>query len=192
MVSKKEILVMCLFGATAHAAPIGSNRYGPITYPGLPFRVTEAGVEAPGFEFNPRSVPKPQSWDALWIWLPTNNPAAVGFRKEVTFDAAPSRVTAWVSPHCGYRLYVNGQLVSRGSDNIGHDVVKSHLWTHRWLADARDLTPYFKAGKNVVAAEVFSSGWSWLFFVGKPNVKNGFFFQAEALVEGGKTVKICS
>ena len=193
MISKIKILVICLLGATAHAAPLAPNPYGPISYPGISTRVTEAGVEAPGFEFDPRSVPKPQSWDAQWVWLPTNNPAATGFRKEVTFDAAPSRVTAWVSAHCGYRLYVNGQLVSRGPDDIGTDgATKSHLWTHRWLADARDLTPYFKAGKNVVAAEVFSSGWSWLFFGHHINVKNGFFFQAEALVEGGKTVKICS
>jgi hypothetical protein len=82
--AKKQFLVMCLFGATAHAASLAPNPYGPISYPGLPLRVTEAGVEAPGFEFNPRSVPKPQSWDAQWIWLPTNNPVAAGFRKEVT------------------------------------------------------------------------------------------------------------
>lgn len=194
MISKKKILVICLFGATAHAASLAPNPYGPISYPGLPLRVTEAGVEAPGFEFNPRNVPKPQSWDAQWIWLPTNNIAAAGFRKEVTFDAAPSRVTAWVSAHCLYRLYVNGRLVSRGPDDIGHDgATKSHLWTHRWLADARDLTPYFRAGKNVVAAEVFSSGGLSFPFIDKhPNVKNGFFFQAEALVGGGQTIKICS
>ena len=193
MISKIKILVVCLLGATAQAAPLAPNPYGPISYPGISTRITEAGVEAPGFEFDPRSVPKPQSWDAQWIWLPANNPAAVGFRKEVTFDAAPSRVTAWISAQCGYRLYVNGQLVSRGPDDIGTDgATKSHLWTHRWHADARDLTPYFKPGKNVVAAEVFSSGWSWLFFGHHINVKNGFFFQAEALVEGGKTVKICS
>jgi len=169
------------------------NPYGPIRYPGILPRVTKSGVEAPTFHFDPKSVPKPKNWDAQWIWLPTNNPAAAGFRKEITFDAAPSRVTAWVSAHCGYRLYVNGQLVSRGPDDIGTDgATKSHLWTHRWHADARDLTPYFKPGKNVVAAEVFSSGWSWLFFGHHINVKNGFFFQAEALVEGGKTVNIFS
>ena len=66
MISKIKILVVCLLGATAQAAPLAPNPYGPISYPGISTRITEAGVEAPGFEFNPRSVPKPQNWDAQW------------------------------------------------------------------------------------------------------------------------------
>ena len=153
--------------------------YGPIRYPGNLPRVTEAGVEAPGFHFDPLRVAKPQAWESQWIWLAKGNPVAVCFRKEILFESAPKRLQAWVSAHCSYRLFVNGQLVSRGPDDIGHDVAtKGANWTHQWLADSRDLTPYFHAGKNVLAAEVFSKTGPFA-DRGIP-VQNGFFFQAEA------------
>ena len=174
-----------------HASAPARNAFGPIRYPGISPRVTEAGVEAPAFHFDPHSVPKPQRWDAQWISLSKGDPAVTYFRKEVVLNSAPSRVIAWVSAHSAYRLYVNGQLVSRGPDDIGHDVAtKASHWTHQWLADARDLSAYFHQGKNVLAAEVFSR--TSPFAVRYPAVRNGLFFQAEAHFDSQPSVAIQS
>ena len=56
----------------------------------------------------------------------------------------------------------------------GNDIDPRFGWSHRWLYDVRDLTPFFHKGRNVVAAEVFSAGQP-NYSLGRP----GFVFEAE-------------
>ena len=96
------------------------------------------------------------------------------FRKEVTLAEAPRQVKAWLTADMKYRLYINGRLVSRGPVDMGRDYAGGN--THRWFYDYRDLTAYFKQGKNAIAAEVFHR-WPIGFTVssGQP----GVLFEAE-------------
>ena len=60
--AKKHFVVLCLFGATAHAAPLAPNPYGPLSYPGLPLRVERGlfllrGTGAPRVLCPPSAVP---------------------------------------------------------------------------------------------------------------------------------------
>jgi hypothetical protein len=91
------LLLTSLSGISA-ASSIPES-YGPIGYPGISPRVTEAGVEAPNFHFDPLLVPKPRAWESQWIWLPKGNAPVVCFRKEILFESPPKRVQAWVSAH---------------------------------------------------------------------------------------------
>jgi hypothetical protein len=121
-------------------------------------RVTAEGVDAAGYRFTPAI--DAGRWQAQWIWL---DPAAGGgeaiaacFRKKVTLPAAPKAVRARISADIVYRLWINGQLVSRGPADPGNDYSPRTRWSHQWLYDVRDLTPFFKPGDNVIAAEVFT------------------------------------
>jgi alpha-L-rhamnosidase len=155
---------------------------GPVRTPGMDVRVSAEGVQATNYTFTNRCR-KPTPWQAQWIWLAEPPPAKTEmaqFRKEVVLPAAPTQVLAWLSADVFYRLYVNGRLVSRGPADIGRDYDRAQEGA-QWLYDFRELTPYFHAGTNVVAAEVFTTG-----FVGSrvTRKKNGFLFEAEVRMPG--------
>jgi len=139
----------------AHGAETAVDPCGPITYPGMTVTAGKEGVQAPGYTFVNRCK-KPTPWQAQWIWLPAEAKvdAVACFRKEITLSAVPDQVMAWISADMKYRLWINGRLVSRGPVDIGRDVVFD-ISTGKWFYDARDLTPYFRKGVNVMAAEVF-------------------------------------
>ncbi|WP_321474953.1 alpha-L-rhamnosidase N-terminal domain-containing protein [uncultured Paludibaculum sp.] len=145
--------------ALAQAQPPDDPR-GPIQTPGLSPRITKEGVEASGYRYTP--APRQDPWPGAWIWTgaprETAKAAAVYFRKSIELAAAPRRVTARVSADVIYRLYINGRLVSRGPADPGNDYAPRTRWSHQWLYDVRDLTPFFRAGRNVIAAEVFTKG----------------------------------
>ncbi len=106
---------------------------------------------------------------AQWIWLPCErtlcNTFAL-FRREIDLKEAPVRALGWVTADSRYRLSVNGQRAQWGPapcDPRNLDV------------DPCDLTALFKAGRNVVGAEVLFYGLgdgTWA--AGKP----GFIFHA--------------
>jgi hypothetical protein len=166
------IPVLVLACSIGHAAAQSDPR-GPVVNPGMSPRVVSDGVDAAGYRFHPRQT---QPWQGSWIWLDTSakSPVAAWFRKEVTLAGAPQSVQARISADAVYRLWINGQLVSRGPADHGNDITAQPRWSHRWLYDARDLTPFFRKGHNVIAAEVFSTGHP-IFSLGKP----GFTFEAE-------------
>jgi hypothetical protein len=114
----------------------------PIENPGMKVVVDADGVQTRGYRFENRCE-KPTPWLAKWI---------VGglYRKEVTLDAAPEKVSAWMMADRNYLLWINGRLVSRGPVDQGRDFAGGT--THRWLYDYRDLTPFFHKGRNVIAA----------------------------------------
>ncbi len=149
-----------------------TNLGGPIRNLEMDVEVDGRGVQAPNYLFR-NECQKPGPWRAEWIWPIGNAPNRGWFRKEVTLDAAPKEVRAWMSADMKYRLWINGQLASRGPADIGRDYAGGQ--THRWFYDYRDLTPLFHKGRNVIAAEVFRHGPG-----GVSRGKGGWLFEAQA------------
>jgi len=145
------------------------------------------GAQVEGYTFH-NACRKPSPWQARWIWLRKNDGAAVAmFRKDVALDERPLSVRAWLSADTKYRLYINGRLASRGPVDIGRDYAGGQ--THRWFYDFRDLSSYFVAGKNVIAAEVFRN-WP-----GGDNISRGrpgFLFEAEISFPRQRTISVKS
>ncbi len=183
-------LIVCGVAFLAAASfPAGDavDSRGPIVTPGMQPVVSASGVQAPGYTFV-NDCRKPTPWKALWIGPDAGASAAVClFRKEAVFDAAPTKVTAWLSADCKYRLYINGRLVSRGPVDMGRDYAGGS--TGRWFYDCRDLTPFFHKGVNVIAAEVFRA-WPIGFTVSRG--QSGFLFEAQATLPGRKQQTVAS
>lgn len=154
---------------------------GPVPTPRMRVVVDQTGVQTTGYSFTNR-VQKPTPWQGQWIWLadpPAKNLEMVQFRKEFVLPAKPGEVAAWLSADVIYRLYVNGRLVSRGPADIGRDYDRGEAGP-RWLYDYRDLTPFVHAGTNVIAAEVFTSG----FVSSRVSRGHGFLFEASIATPG--------
>jgi hypothetical protein len=163
---------------------------GPILTPGMGVKVAAGDVEAVGYRFLNRSA-KPTAWQAAWIWLSPaqaeRRPLAALDRKEVDLAAVPLHVDAWLSADVRYRLYVNGKLAARGPADIGRDYDGTR--TGRWFYDHRDLTPLFRKGKNVIAAEItteplFNSDYS----SGQP----GLLFEAQVALPAQRRLTIAT
>ncbi|MCR4860427.1 MAG: alpha-rhamnosidase [Bacteroidales bacterium] len=93
-----------------------------------------------------------RQWDARWVEVPDCDPQAYGvylFRKELDLAAVPAGYPVWVSADNRYKLYVNGQLVSLGPARCDIE---------HWNFEEVDLSPYLKAGRNVIAAKVWNEG----------------------------------
>lgn len=129
---------------------------------------------------------------ASWVWAAQTNSdlpqGAIGcFRKQVALKAVPRQVTAWVSADRHYRLYINGRMVSQGPTDPGSDYPggKNRGNTGLTYCDYRDLTPYFHAGANSIAVEVFAAQLgSWYGSSGHP----GLFFQAR-IMEADRSIR---
>jgi alpha-L-rhamnosidase len=142
--------------------------------------VDAQGAQASGYKYQ-EDCTKPSAWEAKWIWLDDEKPAAAAmFRKEIVLATAPNTVKAWLTADAKFRLYVNGRIVTRGPVDIGRDYAGGN--THRWFYDFRDLTPFFTKGTNVIAAEVFCKGTYWTVSRGQP----GFLFEAEITGNDGQ------
>ena len=173
----------------AHGAETAVDPCGPITYPGMTVNAGKEGVQAPGYTFV-NHCKKPTPWQAQWIWLPAEAKvdAVACFRKEVTLSAVPDQVMAWISADMKYRLWINGRLVSRGPVDIGRDVVFD-ISTGKWFYDTRDLTPYFRKGVNVIAAEVFRE---WPINETVTSGHPGLIFEAELTLPGAAKLTLKS
>ena len=139
---RKNILATagaCLLVRLAVADSV--DLHGPIKNSGMNVVVDDQGVQVRGYRFE-NCCAKPTPWQAQWL-------AGGCLRKEITLDAAPAKVAAWMMADRKYLLYINGQLVSRGPVDQGRDFAGGV--THRWLYDYRDLTPFFRKGRNVIA-----------------------------------------
>lgn len=93
-----------------------------------------------------------RQWDAEWITVPQTSPSAYGvyfFRKDFNISQVPSRFPIFVSGDNRYKLYVNEQLVSLGParGDIEH-----------WNYETIDIAPQLKAGRNVIAAQIWNEG----------------------------------
>src|SRR3954465_13098101 len=89
--------------------------------------------------------------DAHWIWVPgyddTVDPGQfVLFRKTFSLQDIPQDETLLhVSADTRYRLYLNGKRLSFGP-------CKSYL--ARWYYETVNITPFLRAGGNVLSAKV--------------------------------------
>ena len=109
---------------------------------------------------------------ALWIW-PTvhhfdiHNDYAL-FRKRIVLDAKPTHAPTLITADQSYQLHVNGHYVCRGP---------ARGYQHSWPCDEIDLSPYLRAGENVVAVrahnpgfstfQYLSQGWAGFLFMGR-------------------------
>ncbi len=128
--------------------------FGPIVDPKVKVAVSKEGVKAPGYKFRiPNRVPAPRT--AKWIGASKekDNLPVVLFRHECTLTAPSRQILAKVSGDVTYRIWINGVLAMRGPSDMGMDY--NRTTTGKFFFDVRDFSHLFKAGKNVIAAEVF-------------------------------------
>lgn len=124
-------------------------------------------------------------WSANWITVPNTHPEGYGvylFRKTVELAAQPTTLLVHVSADNRYKLFVNEKLVSLGParGDLNH-----------WNYETLNLAPYLKAGKNILAAQVWNEG-EW-----KPeaqmSIRTAFILQGaggpESLVNTNNTWK---
>ena len=146
--------------------------YGPIHNTGMAVVVDKAGVHTNGYRFR-NDLNKKSPWQAQWINIGPQplennksinirtNSAANVLRKEFVLQQKPQQVHGWITAEGRYRLYVNGHLASRGPADAGRDYTGVTSGKH--LFDCRDLTSFFRSGKNVVAVEIFGGQAGFLF-----------------------------
>jgi alpha-L-rhamnosidase len=114
-------------------------------------------------------------WEARWITHPDatkNDYGIYRFRKSWELAAKPETFVVNVTGDARYRLFVNGQSVVFGPQ-------RSDAW--RWHYETVDIAPWLVAGRNVLAAEVWSYGsWTPAAIMG---VKTGFLLQGSTDAE---------
>lgn len=115
------------------------------------------------------------SWKAQWITHPTvqlQEHAMILFRKNFELASKPEKFVIHVSADNHYRLFVNGEYITRGParGDLSH-----------WFYETLDLAPYLTAGKNAIAAEVVNWGpkRSFTFF----SQMTSFIMQGDSEVE---------
>lgn len=91
-------------------------------------------------------------WHAYWITVPSATNDGYGvylFRKTIELASKPNKYLIHVSADNRYKLFINEKLVSLGParGDIEH-----------WNYESVDIAPYLKAGKNIVAAQVWNEG----------------------------------
>lgn len=95
---------------------------------------------------------QPDRWNAQWITHPTiavTEHAVVLFRKSFDLSVIPKKFIIHISADNHYRLYVNGQYITRGPARGDR---------HHWFYETLDIAQYLKSGKNSLAAEVVNWG----------------------------------
>lgn len=118
---------------------------------------------------------------ARWIWLPSGRclpNTFVLFRRDLSLATAPHSAKGWLTADSRYRLTVNGQRVQWGPAPCD---------PRRLEADPVDLTPFLRAGPNVIGVEVCYFGHgdgTW------PMGAPGFIFRIE--VDGEPVVSDAS
>ncbi len=120
-----------------------------------------------------------QYWPARWLVHPTAPTRQYGifhFRKAIDLPRKPTRFVVHVSADNRYRLFVNGKAVALGPARSD---------TQNWHYETLDLTPFLKAGRNVLAAQVWYMGESAPF--AQMSYQLGFLLQGD-----GETEKIAN
>lgn len=100
----------------------------------------------------PQAMRPDRGWRARWIAPPDVSLTDRGvflFRRELVLPEAPGRFVVSISADNRYRLFVNGERVAFGPQ-AGEPM--------HWYFDTIDLGPWLKAGRNVIAAQVWNHG----------------------------------
>lgn len=80
----------------------------------------------------------------------------LNFRVDLDLSARPHSALLHLSADSRYRLWINGQFVARGPERS---------WPSRMAVDARDVAVWLKQGKNRIAVQVYSPGYSHFAYV---------------------------
>lgn len=94
-------------------------------------------------------------------WIGSDHPfdlheAYLCFRGECVLERAPAEARLWVTADSRYRLWVNGQAVARGP---------ARCYPQSQAVDCLDVTEWLRSGRNVIAAQVYSPGYSHFAYV---------------------------
>ena len=117
----------------------------------------------------------PKAWNSHWITHPGIEKTTYNhilFRNVFEIKAMPGQFIVHVSGDNRYRLYVNGEEVCYGPQ-LGD--------MRHWRYETLDLAPFFRPGKNVVAAEVMNWGSERAY--GIMSFNTGFLLQGQSKAE---------
>ncbi|MET0254731.1 MAG: hypothetical protein ABW193_02995, partial [Luteibacter sp.] len=158
--SLRRASLSCLVLFLAHAASAVTviDSVGPVA----PWRgrtvVDATGVQALAADYAP--VTARPAWTPHWFTARDAGPTSTVFLRR-SLDVPPGvplrRAVFDVSGDRSYRVWVNGTLVLRGPDDPGTDVGETLRWTHQWLYNSVDVTPYLHAGPNIVTVQIVNS-----------------------------------
>lgn len=104
-------------------------------------------------------------WPEGEVWDLTNGYAQ--FRKVVVLPRRPRRAPVLITADQSYRLWVNGELVSRGP---------ARGFQEHWPCDELDLAPWLRRGRNVIAVRAHHPGRGNFQYVTRDAA--GFLFSA--------------
>lgn len=93
-----------------------------------------------------------QTWDARWIMHPAASNTDFGvfhFRHSFSLDSIPNDFVVHVSGDTRYRLFINGESVSKGPA-VGDN--------HNWRFETVNIAGHLNEGENVVTATVWNFG----------------------------------
>ncbi|HOO56261.1 MAG TPA: alpha-L-rhamnosidase [bacterium] len=116
-----------------------------------------------------------EKWTARWSMHDSDIETDKGvylFRKNIELASAPDRFVVHVSADQRYQLFVNGEQVVWGParGDVFH-----------WRFETVDIAPYLEAGKNIIAARVWSFGnmapWAQM------TVQTAFILQGDGSAE---------
>ncbi len=135
-------------------------------------------------------------FNAKWIWSETDNGARnrwMAFRKDISLDKVPEKVTAKIAADSKYWLYINGELavfdgqLKRGAALLKKDIYPTGSTAQPNLSqmiqevatyfDEVDITPYLKEGENTIVALVWYFGNEGHSHVGSG--KGAFLFESK-------------
>ncbi len=121
-----------------------------------------------------------REWNAKWIWEQQEEQNTwVCFRKRITVDNVPERVTAYISAESRYWLYINGKnVVFEGSLKRGFNLEDSFY-------DEVEIADFLREGENTIAVLACYWGYRPKNFSTNTAGKAGFVFECNI---GGKTV----
>jgi hypothetical protein len=90
------------------------------------------------------------------FWIGSDHPfdlheAYINLRADLDLAAAPNRAVLHLTAYSRYRLWVNGQFVGRGPERS---------WPASMAVDNRDIVGLLRPGRNALAVQVYSPGYS--------------------------------
>lgn len=90
------------------------------------------------------------------LWIGSDHPfdlheAYLSFRCDCDLDSQPVRALLSITADSRYRLWINGALAGAGP---------SRSWPHAQQIDVIDVKAHLKQGRNAIAVQVYSPGYS--------------------------------
>lgn len=114
--------------------------------------ISSSSTARSSIQASPNPAIVAQRWAASWITPPGQSTREYGvhhFRKTFELGTAPDSFIVNLSADNRYRLFVNGVPVHIGP-------ARGDL--HHWRFDSLDLASFLRAGRNVIAAQVWNFG----------------------------------